>query len=195
MVDSFKRKPLSPSAKRRLQWMDYYHQTKNVSLTCRHFGISRQLFYYWFKRYDPHNLYTLEDQDRAPKKKRQREIILEQEAKIVALRKKYLRYGKEKLSLLYFQEYGEKISSWKIQKVIEKYKLYYHPSKTAKIALKRKRALKKKRITELKKKNKIGFLICLDVIVIYWNSLKRYIFTAALMYKFKSSLNAEDFLQ
>jgi hypothetical protein len=50
--------------------------------------------------------------------------------------------------------------------VIEKYKLYDHPLKTAKIARKRKRALKKKRITELSKKPKTGFLICLDVIVI-----------------------------
>jgi transposase InsO family protein len=56
----------------------------------------------------------------------------------------------------------------------------------------------------LKKKNKTGFLICLDVIVIYWQNLKRYIFTAidhysklalAIMYKTKSSLNAQDFLK
>jgi len=101
------------------------------------------------------------------------------------------------------KDYIERISSWKIQKVIEKYRLYYHPQKTAKIAKKRQRAIKKKRITELQKKNKTGFLICLDVIVIYWQGLKRYIFTAidyysklalALMYKSKSSLNAQDFI-
>lgn len=204
MVDDLKRKQLSKEAKLRLQWMDHYQKTKNVSLTCRHFGISRQLFYYWLKRYDPKNLYTLEDKDRAPKRQRQREITPEQEMRIVALRKQYLRYGKEKLAIIYQTLYQEKVSSWKIQKVIEKYKLYYHPQKTAKIARKRKRALKKKRITELAKKNKTGFLICLDVIVIYWNNLKRYIFTAidhysklalAVMYKSKSSFSAEDFLK
>jgi transposase InsO family protein len=145
----------------------------------------------------------LEDRDRAPKKKRQREITPQQERNIFELRKKYLRYGKEKLALIYFNLFGEKISCWKVQKVIEKYKLYYNPQRTAKIAKKRKRALKKKRITKLKKKNKTGFLICLDVIVIYWNGLKRYIFTAinrysklalAFMYKTKSSLSAKDFL-
>jgi transposase-like protein len=82
--------------------MDYYQKTKNVSLTCRHFGISRQLFYYWLKRYNPYNLSSLEDRDRAPKKKRQREIIPQQERNIFELRKKYLRYGKEKLALIYF---------------------------------------------------------------------------------------------
>ncbi len=199
-----KAKPLSPEAKKRLSWMDYFRKTNNVSLTCRHFGISRQLFYYWKKRYDPYNLYSLEAKDKTPKKTRQREITLEQEMRIVSLRKQYLRYGKEKLALIYQRLYQEKISSWKVQKVIEKYKLYYHPSKTAKIARKRQRAIKKKRITELKKKNKPGFLICLDVIVIHWNNLKRYIFTAidhysklplAMMYKNKSSLNAQDFLK
>lgn len=104
-----------------------------------------KFFYYWLKRYDPYNLSILEDKDREPKQRRQREII-------VNLRKQYLRYGKEKLALIYQRIYQEGVSSWKIQKVIEKYKLYYHTSKTAKIARKRQRALKKKRITELQKK-------------------------------------------
>jgi len=204
MSNYLKRNQISKQAKLRLKWMDFYYQTKNVSLTCRHFGISRQLFYYWLNRYDPKNLKSLENKDRTPKRKRQREITPEQEMRVIALRKKYLRYGKEKLAILYQNFYQEKISSWKIQKVIEKYNLYYHPQKTAKIAKKRKRALKKKRITELKKKPKTGFLICLDVIVIYWQNFKRYIFTAvdyhskialAWMYKSKSSLNAQDFLK
>jgi transposase InsO family protein len=204
MVDDLKRKQFSPEAKKRLSWMDYYRKCQNVSLTCRHFGITRRMFYYWKSRYNPNNLHTLEDKDKAPKKKRQREITLLQETRIVALRKQYIRYGKEKIAIRYSQLYQEEISSWKIQKVIEKYKLYYNPKKTAKTARKRKRALKKKRITELKKKNKTGFLVCLDVIVIYWNGIKRYIFTAidrysklafARMYQTRSSLNAEDFLK
>jgi transposase InsO family protein len=32
--------------------MDFYRQTKNVALTCRRFGISRQTFYRWYRRYD-----------------------------------------------------------------------------------------------------------------------------------------------
>jgi len=204
LVSKFKEKPLSQQAKTRLKWMDYYRKTNNISLTCRHFGISRQLFYYWLKRYEPTNLYSLEARDKTPKRTRQREINPEQEMRIVALRKKYIRYGKEKLARIYTRLYQEEISSWKVQKVIEKYKLYYQPIKTAKIAQKRKRALKKKRITELSKKQRTGFLICLDLIVIYWGKVKRYIFTAidhysklalAMMYKSKSSLNAQDFLK
>jgi len=50
-------------------------------------------------------------------------IPLEKELRIRALRKKYLRYGKEKLEVLYEKIYEDKITSWQIQKTIEKYNL------------------------------------------------------------------------
>ncbi len=195
---------LSPEAKRRLHWFDYYYKHKNVAQTCRYFGIARKTFYYWHTRYDSRNLSTLETGNYAPKRKRQRQITPEQEANIVALRKKYIRYGKLKLVRYYEEEYGHQISSWKIQKVIEKKGLYYHPLKTARIAKKRKQATKKNKITQLKKKKVAGFLWCVDTIVIYWHGVKRYIFTAidhhskiafARMYTSKSSKNASDFLK
>jgi transposase-like protein len=33
--------------------MDYYRRCHNVALASRHFGISRQIFYRWQKRYNP----------------------------------------------------------------------------------------------------------------------------------------------
>ena len=197
-------KNLSKEAKLRLKWFDFYQKTKNVSLTCRRFGISRKTFYYWKKRYNPFNLKTLEDRPKIPKKKRKPEITFLQEQRIIALRKKYPRYSKFKIAILYEKIYKEKISSWKVQRTIQKYKLYFQPQKIAKITKKRQKAKKKKRITELKKEKRAGVLLCLDVIVIYWNSLKRYIFTAidyyskiafARMYTTKSSKSAQDFLK
>ena len=194
---------ISPEAKKRLKWFDYYRKCNNVCQTCRYFGISRKTFYLWKKRYDPRNLLSLEAFSSAPKNVRQRELSFEQEQRIIKLRKQYLRYGKQKLAYIYQREYQQKISSWKIQKVIEKHQLYYHPIKCARIARKRLVALKKKRITELKKKNISGFLICLDAIVIHWNGLRRYIFTAidyyskiayARMYQSESSVSSSDFL-
>ena len=194
---------ISACAKKRLKWFDYYQSCQNVSKTCRHFDISRKTFYFWRKRYNPKNLLSLESKSSAPHQVRQLEISWEQESRIINLRKQYLRYGKQKLVYLYQRLYGETISSWKIQKVIEKYKLYYHPVRVARIARKRQKALKKKRITELKKMKITGFLLCLDVIVIHWNGLKRYIFTAidhyskiayARMYSTESSVSSADFL-
>jgi len=167
------------------------------------FGISRKTFYKWLKRYNPYHLASLESQDRAPKRRRQREITPEQELRIIQLRKQYIRYGKEKLSRIYQSLHGEAISSWKVQKVIEKHKLYYHPRKTARIRRKRQRSFQKKRITELKQKRISGFLLQIDTIVIYWNNLKRYILTAidkyskiafARVYTNHSSCLARDFL-
>jgi transposase InsO family protein len=204
MLLSFnKYKNLSKQAKSRLSWMDYYYKHENASLTCRYFGISRKTFYKWQKKYDPSNLYTLEDESRAPINRRQPEITSEQKLRVIQLRKKYIKYSKIKLSKIYLREYGEPISSWKIQRVIQQYKLYHNPQKTAKTTHKRLSAAKKKRILELRKKPKNGFLVCLDAIELRYNNLKRYVFTGidsfskiafARMYKRANSYNASDFL-
>jgi len=106
---------------------------------------------------------------------------------------------------LYEKEYGEEISTWKIQSVIRKHQLYPDKQKAEKVARKRARARHKpkKRITKLAKEERPCFLFQLDTIVIYWNNVKRYILTAvdhasklgyARMYKNKSSRSAADFL-
>lgn len=195
---------LSTEARKRLKWMDYYRQCRNVSKTCRYFGIPRKTFYYWRKRYNPHYLASLEERSRRPRNTRQWMVSRMQEFRIMELRKKYIRYGKEKLRMLYRETYQEPVSSWKIQRVIEKHNLYYNPLKTEKLRKKRKYSQIKKRITELKKEKRIGFLVAFDGLTIYWNNIKRYILTAidvhskiafARMYTTKSSKNAADFLE
>ena len=203
---------LSKEAKLRLDWVIHYYQGNTASETARHFGISKKTFYKWFGQFDRDNLYTLhclEDKSKAPKRVRQRETTPLEEQRIIKLRKEHIRYGKMKLAKIYETTYQEKISSWKVQKVIESYQLYYNPIKSARIARKRVKGQKKKRITELNLdklsfyQKKSGYIICLDIVVIHWNSVKRYIFTAvdkygkvayARMYKNKNTLNSEDFL-
>ena len=197
---------LSKRACLRLEWIIYYRFTakNNASATCRHFGISRKVFYDWFNRFNDRNLRTLEDLPKAPKKTRQKEITSLEEDRVIKLRKEHIRWGKMKIQRLYLNTHGEKISSWKIQYTIQKYKLYYHPLKNERLQQKRKRSQAKKRITELERKPFSGYLIALDTIVIHWNGLKRYILTAidtvskipfARMYTTKSSANATDFLK
>ena len=197
---------LSKNACKRLEWIIYYETTakKNASKTCRHFSIAPKVFYTWKNRFDGINLRLLEDRSKAPRQKRKRAITPEQESRIVVLRKQHIRWGKMKLVRRYKEVYGETVSSWKIQYTIQKYKLYYHPVKNAKLQAKRKRNQSKKRITELRKKPFPGFLIALDTIVLYWNGTKRYILTAidtvskiafARMYTSKSSRNAADFIK
>lgn len=196
---------LSKQARLRLEWF-IYHETRannNISLTCRHFGIAPKTFHKWKKRFDPENLPSLEDRSSAPHSTRTWEVTSIEEQRIIKLKKERIRYGKMKIAKLYETEFEESISSWKVQRVIEKHGLYYHPARTAKIRKKRQRAQRKKKVTELEKKHYPGFLIAFDTIEIYWNGLRRYIFTSidvvskvayARMYTTKSSYNGKDFL-
>jgi len=193
----------------RVEWMVFYYTVarENVTLTAQHFTISRKTFYKWFKRFknSKYNVQSLGNQSKAPRHKRKWQVTLIQEERIRRLRKRYPYYGKKKLKVIYEKEYYEEISTWKIERVVRRYKLYSDQKKAEKTARKRVRAQKhpKKRITQLVKEGRPCFLFQLDTIVIYWNNLKRYIITAvdhdtklgyARMYKNKSSRSAADFL-
>jgi len=52
---------LSKDALRRLTWIDwYYSHGKNAERTCRHFSLSKSVFYRWLGRFSKYNLSTLE---------------------------------------------------------------------------------------------------------------------------------------
>ena len=88
-------------ARQWLRWMDYYKaHGGNASLTCRYFGISRQTFYRWKRRYDPHNLGSLESRSHRPRRLRQPTWGLELVQAVLFLREQYPRWGKDKLVVL-----------------------------------------------------------------------------------------------
>jgi transposase len=58
---------LARMAKRRLAILRHVGEvTGNVSLTCRYYGISRQCYYTWRRRYDAHGLDGLRDRSHRP---------------------------------------------------------------------------------------------------------------------------------
>src|SRR3989337_4035165 len=68
---------LSKDALRRLTWVDwYFSHGKNAELTCRHFGISKSVFYRWKNRFNPKNLQTLEFDTKTRRPKKVRETTL-----------------------------------------------------------------------------------------------------------------------
>lgn len=197
---------LSREARSRLEWVIWYETAgeQNARATCRHFGIPPQTFYRWKERFVETHLRSLEDQSHRPHRVRTRTIMPDEEQRVIALRKAHVHYSKLKLAILYRQAYGTPISSWKIQKVIETYRLYPNPVKAARTAAKRKRAQAKKRIAELATRPRTGFLVSLDTIVVTWWGTRRYLLTAidrfsrlafARLYTAGSSLNAADFLR
>src|SRR5437016_6858355 len=91
---------LSRGARVRLAWMDFYRGCDNVAHTCRHFGISRQTFYRWQRRYDPYDLTTLEEHSHRPGQCRQPTWAFPLEEKVLGLRLQFPRWGKDKLAVL-----------------------------------------------------------------------------------------------
>jgi transposase InsO family protein len=197
---------LSRAAKLRLEWILHYEATgRQATFTARHFGIARKTFYHWHQRFDDRQLRSLEDHSRRPVHRRQRTYTALQYERVILLRKAHLRYGKMKLWVLYRQQYPQDttISTWKIQCIVQRSGLYYHPKRQQRINRKRVRSVKRKQITMLQRKPVRGFLLCLDTIVRYHQSQKRYIVTAidkysklayARMYASHSSRATQDFL-
>ena len=98
-------KSLSRAAQTRLQWMlFYFFNGRNVRRTCRHFGISRQTFYRWKRRFSRHDLTTLEERSHRPHKVRKPTWAAELAERVLSLRKQYPRWGKDKLVVLLRRE-------------------------------------------------------------------------------------------
>lgn len=202
------KRTLSDKARLKLEWIIFYHTVgeEHTTSTAAHFGITRKTLHKWLTRFDEKNLLSLEEESRAPDNTRKKEITMFQEERVKKLRKKHLRWGKMKLQRRYLKVYGEYISSWKIQKVIEKNNLYFDKSAIQKANKKRKQAQKnpKKRITEFVKKDIVNHLWHIDTIVFtLTEGGYRYLITAidevsklayARLYRSHSSAMATDFL-
>lgn len=135
-------------------------------------------------------------------------VTIEEEKNIIELRKRNMEFGKKKLKRLYKKEYGEEISTWKIERVIRKYKLYPDKVKHDKRVEKRRKSKAKVRIHQVKEQirevKSFGFLWHIDAIIIWWYGKRRIIFTAiedttkiafARVYTSNTSGFAEDFLK
>lgn len=88
---------LSLQAQFKLEWIIFYCTAgeKCAKYTADHFGISRKTFHKWLGRFDERNLKTLEEHSQAPKIKRGWMVTLEEEERIISLRKKNLEFGKK----------------------------------------------------------------------------------------------------
>ena len=96
---------LSRTGQNRLQWMlFYFFNGRNAARTCRHFGISRQTFYRWKRRFQRHDLSALEARSHRPRQVRQPTWTLELAERLLTLRQQYPHWGKDKLAVLLRRE-------------------------------------------------------------------------------------------
>ncbi len=110
---------LSPEAKLRLKWMDFYAKTRNAALTARHFGIAESTLWYWKAWYDPMNIKSLESKSRKPKTS-PKQITPEVRELIVQVKRENLRWGPKKLKAVLKRDYALGVSDLTIYRVLKK---------------------------------------------------------------------------
>ena len=108
-------------AKRRLAVLRHAEEiTGNVALTCRYYGISRQIFYTWKRRYDAHGLDGLRDRSSRPHVSpgtTRTEVV----GKIIYLRQHY-HFGPAKIAMYLARYHDISISPsgvWRILKRLD----------------------------------------------------------------------------
>jgi transposase InsO family protein len=196
---------LSSKAKEKLEWIIFYHTfgKENAKSTSSYFGISRKTLYKWLKRFEEKNLRSLEEKSKAPVRRRTWEVTYKEEERIVSLRKAHIKWGKKKIKILYQKEYGESISTWKVERVIRKWNLFPDKEKHRKYLRIKAKRKEKLLIKDFVRQDSFGFLWHIDAIIIWWYGVRRVIFTAiedttkiafARVYKTNSSNFSKDFL-
>lgn len=171
---------LSKMARHRLAIIEHYlNKTNNVSLTCRHYCISRSYFYKWYTRYNPRNLKNLEDKSRKPKNLRKCTYNYDLVATIRKLRKDYPSYSSKKIAVILKRDFELLYSHSTVGRIIKKFDLYFR----AKILAAKRRASQtkqvwKKRKPYLLKAQKPRSVIEFDMKHIYLGGVKQYAFVA-----------------
>lgn len=93
-------------------------KTKNISETCRFFGVSRTAYYKWLERYNKYGLEGLED--KIPSKpKMPNQTTAEIENKILLIAKSHPEYGPQRIAYELKDE-GIKISNTGVYKVLKR---------------------------------------------------------------------------
>jgi transposase InsO family protein len=170
---------VSKQAKYRLRIIAYYRGGRSVNVTCRHFGIGRIYFYEWYGRFNPHDLSSLEDRSRRPRRVRQATYDTAVISIVRKLRQGYPAYSAKKLAVIIRRDYGLCYSAATIGRIIQRFRLYF----SAKIKASKQRAARAKQIWKRRKPYGLTTtrprrLIEFDMKHIYLGGVKQYALVA-----------------
>lgn len=122
---------LSAMAVQRLKWFQYnIEHGGNVSLTCRHFGISRSTYLRWAERFDATDIRTLEEFSRRPHTVRLPETETRTVELIKKIRMEQPLLGKEAVTQILKQEHGVTLSSSTVGRIIKRHSLFFAPTES-----------------------------------------------------------------
>lgn len=196
---------LSKDAIGRLTWIDwYFSHGENAEATCRHFSISKSVFYRWLKRFNKRNLSTLEFNTKLRRPHKLREMTTPPPVlkRIYDIRLADLSKSKYAIEEELKRE-GITVCSKVIQKVINRHSELQNTAYLTKLKRRRNYQIaRKKAAIELKEKE-LGSLVQIDTKHLYILGQRFYVFVAidcksrlgyVYPYKTGSSANAADFL-
>lgn len=196
---------LSRDGLKRLLWIDWYFtHGRNAELTCRHFGISKSVFYRWKNRFDKKNLKTLEFDT---KKRRPLRIRVSTIPTLVQQRIYDIRKDDPEKSKYEIQEELKReniaVGQSAIQNFINRHRELLNTQHGKRIRKHRNYAIARvKAAVELREKD-LGSLVQVDTKYFYVLGKKFYLFTAIdcksrygflYCYKTISSMSGKDFI-
>lgn len=197
---------LSKDALKRLEWMDwYFNHGQNAESTCRHFSISKSVFYRWKNRFNKYDLISLEFNTklRTPHKLREMTTPLSILKRIYTIRFNDLTKSKYEIHEELKRE-GIVVSHKVIQKVINRHIELKNTEHARKLKISRNHRIARiKHAKELRDKD-IGSLVQIDTKHLYILGQRFYVFVAidcksrlgfVECYRSCSSANAADFLE
>jgi len=136
---------LSKSGQKRLKWVDYHLSGKTVVEVCRHFDITRSLFYKWFDRFQKYGLVGLEDKSKRPHNVRKREVSFEAQKRIEEIRLENRAWSKYKVSHILKRDFGFIVSPSTTNRIFHDKNLFW-PSPVSKSQIGARKGWKIRRI-------------------------------------------------
>ena len=197
---------LSDRAKQRSKWVGwYYTHGKNKRFTARHFGLSPNTVYKWLKRYDHHNLKSLENLSTRPRRYRQSLLSIAITQLIKQLRQENQGLSKYKIETILLRDYQLKVSASTIGRVLSRGGLIDQAQNIKSVKRKRRVVYSIPRIRASKQMRykSPGYLVCVDTKHLIILGQKFYQFNAidcftklavSKTYRKISSTNAADFI-
>lgn len=204
--EQLKDSSLSKDGLKRLTWIDwYFSHGKNAELTCRHFGISKSVFYRWFNRFNKSNLKTLEfdTKTRRPKNIRKPNIAPHVLQRIYDIRKEDLEKSKYEIQEDLRRE-GIIIGQSAIQRVINSHKELLNTQHKKNLRKHRNHAIARIKAAKELREKEVGSLVQVDTKYFYVLGRKFYIFSAIdcfsrygfiYCYRSISSSSGKDFIK
>ena len=204
-VNTIRSASLSKDAMKRLWWMDWYQSHgKNAESTCRHFGISKSVFYRWKNRYKPFNLKSLEDDTRNRRPHNVRQMTTD--PRVLAMIYDIRLADGEKSKWEIHEELKRQrvlVAHNVIQKVIRRHPELQNTQHIKRLKKHRNYAIARVRASRELRHKDIGSLVQIDTKHLYIMGTRFYLFVAidclsrygfVWAYKTGSSESAADFL-